>query len=218
MIVEAICAGRAAALPGGKSSAIAKTPIDGPVTIGFRGIEGDTQVDRKHHGYPAMAVHLYPADHYAWLRETFSDPPALLGPGSMGENLFVHGIDETAVRIGDRYGFGTALVEASQPRQPCATIERHLERKGIVKAIVENGRCGIFFRVLEAGIAQAGDTLKLIERGPDDWTVRRAFQLVYGGGRPDMGELDELAALPAVSDRLVHDIRRKFPLSVHRPS
>lgn len=218
MIVEAICAGRAAALPGGKSSAIAKTPIDGPVEIGLRGIEGDTQVDHKHHGYPAMAVHLYPADHYPWLRETFSDPPALLGPGSMGENLFVHGIDETVTRIGDRYRFGTALVEASQPRQPCATIERHLERKGIVKAIVETGRCGIFFQVLEAGVAQTGDALNLIERGPDEWTVRRAFQLVYGGGPPDLGGLDELAALPAVSDRLVHDIRRKFPRSATPPS
>ena len=122
-------------------------------------------------------------------------------------------IDETGIRIGDRFRFGTALIEASQPRQPCATIERHLQRKGIVKAIVESGRCGIFFRVLEAGVAQAGDALDLIERGTDEWTVRRAFQLVYGVGKPDLGELDELAVLPAVSDRLVHDIRRKFPRS-----
>lgn len=209
MIVEAICAGRSAPIAGGKTSAIAKSAIIGPATIGFAGVEGDTQVDRVHHGYPAMAVHLYPADHYTWLRDTFDAPAALNGPGSMGENLFVHGIDETGVRIGDRYRLGTALIEATQPRQPCATIERHFDRKGVVKAIVQSGRCGMFFRVLEPGTATAGDSLDLVARGPDDWTIRRAFFLVYGSGRPDPAELADLAALPGVSDRLVRDIVRK---------
>ena len=209
--MEAICAGRAGLLPGGKRSAIAKTPVDGPVEIGPRGIAGDEQVDRKHHGFPAMAVHLYPADHYAWLRQHFDAPLALAGPGSMGENLVVRGIDETDVCIGDRFRLGTAVIEASQPRQPCATIERHLGRKGIVKAIVETGRCGMFFRVIEPGTAQAGDGLDRIERGAAGWTVRRAFDLVYGGTKPDRAALAELAALPRVSDRLVHDIRRKHP-------
>ncbi|GAB5349392.1 MOSC domain-containing protein [Alteriqipengyuania sp. 357] len=211
LTVEAICAGRAALLPGDKRSAIAKSPIHGPVEIRPRGIAGDEQVDRKHHGFPAMAVHVYPADHYAWLRDLFGDRPALAGPGSMGENLFVHGIDESAVHIGDRFRLGTAVIEVSQPRQPCATIERHLGRKGIVKAIVQSGRCGMFFRVIEPGTAEARDQLEPIEQGAADWTVRRAFYLVYGAGKPDRGELEELASLPRVSDRLVHDIRRKHP-------
>jgi MOSC domain-containing protein YiiM len=209
--IEAICVGTGAPLPGNKRSAIRKSPVTGPAAIGLRGIAGDTQVDRLHHGYPAMAVHIYPADHYAWLRGQFGELPALAGPGSMGENLFVHGIDEVGVRIGDRFRLGTALIEASQPRQPCATIERHLGRKGVVKAIVASGRCGIFFRVLEEGQAAAGDRLELVQQGRSDWTIRRAFHLVYGGGRPDRGELAELMVLPAVSDRLVHDIVRKHP-------
>lgn len=213
LTVEAICAGRAALLPGDKLSAIAKSPLDGPVEIGPRGVSGDEQVDRKHHGFPAMAMHLYPADHYTWLRDTFGERPALAGPGSMGENLFVHGIDENAVCIGDRFRLGSAVIEVSQPRQPCATIERHLGRKGIVKAIVQSGRCGMFFRVIEPGVAQAGDVLEPIEQGATEWTVRRAFHLVYGGGQPDRGELEELASLPRASDRLVHDIRRKHPVT-----
>ena len=211
MLVEAICAGRAASLPDGKRSAIAKSPLEGPVEIGLRGVAGDEQVDRRHHGFPAMAVHLYPAGHYVWLRDQFGELPTLSGPGSMGENLFVHGIDEATTCIGDRYGLGTAVIEVSQPRQPCATIERHLGCKGVVKAIVGCGRCGIFLRVVEPGIAEAGDTLEPVERGALDWPVRRAFHLVYGGGKPDRRELEELAALPRVSDRLIHAIRRKHP-------
>lgn len=209
MIVDAICAGRPATIGGGRTSAIGKSPLEGPVSIGFAGVEGDTQVDRVHHGYPAMALHLYPADHYAWLSETFGAPTALRGPGSMGENLYVRGIDETDIRIGDRYRLGTALIEATQPRQPCATIERHFDRKGVVKAIVQSGRCGMFFRVLEPGEASPGDRLEIVAHGPDDWTIQRAFFLVYGSGKPDPAELAELAALPAVSDRLVRDIVRK---------
>ena len=38
MLVEAICAGRAASLPDGKRSAIAKSPLEGPVEIGLRGV------------------------------------------------------------------------------------------------------------------------------------------------------------------------------------
>lgn len=210
-IVEAICAGRAASLRNGKRSAIAKAALDGPVEIGPRGIAGDEQVNRRHHGFPAMAVHLYPADHYAWLRDLFGHRPALAGPGSMGENLFINGIDESMAYIGDRYRLGSAILEVSQPRQPCATIERHLGRKGIVKAIVQSGRCGIFFRVIEPGLAEAGDILNPIERGETGWTVRRAFHLVYGGGKPARSELEELACLPRVSDRLIRDIRRKHP-------
>ena len=213
MIVEAICAGRAAPLPGGKSSAIAKSPLEGLVSIGLGGVAGDIQVDRKHHGYPAMALHLYPADHYGWLREGFSAPEALRGPGSMGENLFVTGVDETRVCIGDRFRLGSALIEASQPRQPCATIERHLERKGVVKAIVASGRCGMFFRVIEPGTARAGNPLRPVAHGASGWTIRRAFFLVYGGGRPDRDELDELMSLPGVSDRLVNDIRRRHSVA-----
>lgn len=212
MIVEAICAGRAATLRDGKTSAIAKFPLSGPVKIGPRGVVGDEQVDRRHHGYPPMALHLYPADHYEWLRTEFGDLVALAGPGSMGENLFVHGVDERQVCIGDRFRLGTALIEASQPRQPCATIERHLGLKGVVKAIVASGRCGIFFRVLETGTAQAGDRLERVVAGRREWTMRRAFFLVYGGGVPARDELEALAAVPAVSDRLVHDIRRKHPV------
>ena len=209
--VEAICAGKASSLPDGKRSAIVKSPLDGPAEIGPGGVAGDEQVDRRHHGFPAMAVHLYPADHYAWLREQFGDLPALSRPGSMGENLFVHGIDETSFHVGDRFRLGTAIIELSQPRQPCATIERHLGRKGVVKAIVASGRCGMFFRVVEPGTARAGDTLDLLEQGAADWTVRRAFHLVYGASKPERDELAELASLPRVSDRLVRDIRRKHP-------
>lgn len=210
IVVDALCAGPSSALPGGKQSGIRKTPLHGPVTIGERGIGGDVQVNRTFHGYPPMALHHFPRETYAWLRHHFGELPRLGGPGSMGENISTTGLTEHDVCIGDRFRLGGAVIEVTQPRQPCATIEQHLGEKGIVKAIAASARSGWFYRVLEPGQAQAGDQLELIERGDVRWTVARAFLATYGSMRAPDGELDELASLPRVSDRLVGDIAKRL--------
>ena len=210
VIVSALCAGAAHALPTGKRSGIVKSPLVGPVIIGEGGINGDVQVNRVHHGYPPMALHHYPAENYAWLLQHFGPLPRLVGPGSMGENISTTGLTEHDVCIGDRFRFGSAVIEVSQPRQPCATIEQHLDAKAVVKAIVASARSGWFYRVLEPGEAAAGDRLERIERGDEHWPVARAFLATYGSYRAPDSELQELAALPRVSDRLVRDVAKRL--------
>ncbi|KAH2772636.1 hypothetical protein KXV54_009353, partial [Aspergillus fumigatus] len=62
-------------------SAIAKQPVTGPVRVGFLGLEGDEQADRKHHGGPDKAIHHYAFDHYpAWAAD-LGDHPLLAAPG-----------------------------------------------------------------------------------------------------------------------------------------
>ena len=208
--VSAICAGSANALPSGKSSGIGKQPLSGSVEIGERGIASDTQVDRKHHGYPAMALHHYPQEHYAWLRHHFGPLPRLSSAGSMGENIATTGLTEHDVHIGDRFRLGSALIEVTQPRQPCSTIEQHLGTKGMVKAIVGAARPGWFYCVLEPGTARASDILERVENGDPRWSVARAFLAVYGANRAPDAELEQLASLSRVSDRLVLDIEKRF--------
>ena len=208
--LTAICAGAASTLPTGKSSGIYKQALVGRIKIGARGIEIDEQVDRKHHGYPAMALHQFPHEHYAWLRYHFGEMARLGTPGSMGENLSAVGMLEHDVCIGDRFRLGSALIEISQPRQPCSTIEQHLGAKGIVKAMIAAGRSGWFYRVLEPGEAEAGDCLTRVETGQKEWSVARAFLATYGAKRAPDAELRDLAALPRVSDRLVNDINKRL--------
>ncbi|MFZ1742235.1 MAG: MOSC domain-containing protein [Pontixanthobacter sp.] len=210
IVVSALCSGASAALPTGEQSGIRKSPLDGPVLIGTGGIEADVQVNRKHHGYPAMALHHFPSETYDWLRHHFGVLPRLAGPGSMGENLSTTGLTEHDVHIGDRFRLGSAVIEVTQPRQPCATIEAHLETKGVVKALVAAARSGWFYRVLEPGTATAGDHLERIECGHAKWSVARAFLATYGAARAPDRELEELATLGRVSDRLVHDIEKRL--------
>lgn len=212
VVIAALCAGASATLPSGTRSGIQKVPLKGTVAIGERGIASDEQVNRTYHGYPAMALHHFPYETYAWLEHHFGPMPRLSGPGSMGENISTTGMTEHDVCIGDRFRIGTALIEVSQPRQPCSTIEQHLATKGVVKAMVAAARSGWFYRVIEPGEAQAGETLERVERGHIGWSVARAFLATYGSARAPDGELEELASLERVSDRLVRDIGKRLAL------
>lgn len=194
--VFAICTGLPKPFNGAELSAIDKRPVEGPVTIRSFGIEGDMVADTKHHGGPDMAVHLYPHDHYAEWDAWLGGHDLLSAPAAFGENLMVDGLGEDGVHIGDRFRLGEALLEISQPRQPCWKIEHRFGRKGMVARIVKQHNCGWYFRVLEEGSAKAGDMLQRIETGHDQWTVARLFASLYDPAeRADRGQLEEIANL-----------------------
>ena len=195
----ALCTGQPAPLPDGKISSIDKHVREGPVRIGSLGLEGDTQVDRKYHGGAHMAVHLYAADHYPYWREQLPEVDRLAAPGAFGENLHAQGLTEKDVFIGDRFRLGSALLELSMGRQPCSTLERHFQRKDMVKRIIANHRCGWYFRVLEEGEARAGDDLALVERTQERWSVDASFALLFDPAVPAIEEeIRHLLATPAL--------------------
>ncbi|MGE5952306.1 MAG: MOSC domain-containing protein [Qipengyuania vulgaris] len=207
----ALCTGRAAPLPDGKLSSIDKTAEEGPVRITRMGLEGDTQTDRKHHGGEHMAVHLYAAEHYPCWREEIPEVTRLSAPGAFGENLHTHGFTERDVFIGDRFRLGTVLLELSMGRQPCGTLERHFQRKDMVKRIVANHRCGWYYRVLEEGVAEAGDMLELIERSQEKWSVQEAFALLFDPKRDlSESEVRDLLSLPALGPQWRAKLRAKL--------
>ena len=192
--------GRAMSFRGKELSAIAKHPADGPIAVGPLGLVGDMQADLTVHGGPDKAVHHYPHDHYAAWREELDDHELLAAPGAFGENITTTGLTEADLCIGDRFRLGSALVEVSQGRQPCWKIDHKFKRKGITARVIETGRSGWYYRVIEPGTVQADDTLELIERGMGGWSVERTFRLLIGGGhREDPAALAALADLAALA-------------------
>jgi MOSC domain-containing protein YiiM len=148
-----------------------------------------------------MAVHLYPLDHHAFWASKVPDPAMLDEHGAFGSNLAVRGLSEDAVHIGDRFRLGSTVIEVSQPRQPCWKIEHRFGAKGMVAAIIESGRCGWYFRVLETGNVEAGDTLERIALGHEQWSVARVFAALIAG-KATREELKELAELDGLSPKL----------------
>jgi MOSC domain-containing protein YiiM len=66
---------------------------------------------------------------------------------------------EEAVRLGDRFRIGTALLEVTQPRQPCFKLAAHVGRPDFPKLFARSGRSGWYLRVVEEGDVGAGDTI-----------------------------------------------------------
>lgn len=200
-IVQAVCTGTARPFNGAELSAITKRPREGRVQVLAEGLAPDEQADRRVHGGPEMALHLYPLDHHAFWRGEIGDHAALDEPGGFGSNLAVSGLTEDMVHIGDRFRLGTALIEISQPRQPCWKIEHRFGQTGMVARIVETGRCGWYFRVIESGEVAAGDSLERIATGAADWSVARAFAALVAG-KASRAELAELAELPTLAPKM----------------
>ena len=181
----------------GRPTAIYKQPVDGPLELTTTGFAGDEQADRRVHGGPEKAVHLYPAGHYARLAERFPDVAAELVPGSLGENISTADLDETRVRIGDIYQLGCAQLQVCQPRNPCWKIDARFGCDGMAAFIAEQSLTGWYWRVLAPGRVAPGDALRLqsASAGP---TLADAMQL-WQSHRPTLADLEQLARTPGIA-------------------
>ena len=109
-------------------SAIAKTPIDGPVRVHRLGLAGDEQADLTVHGGPDKAIHHYPHDHYAFWRTQIGDHPLLDQYGAFGENIATHGMTEDV-----EVGGGEVLFRlGGQRRWPQRHVREFLRKKNIL--------------------------------------------------------------------------------------
>lgn len=201
MTVEMLLTGTPVPFRDGEHSAIAKTAVGGPIRILWEGLEGDAVADRVHHGGWDKAIHLYPQEHYGWWRERKPGHELLERPGAFGENIASRGMTEEDICLGDRFTLGSALVEVSHGRQPCWKLDHRFSARDVTATIVKTARCGIYFRVLRQGEAEAGGRMDLIERNFPDWPIARLFRLLIGGRhKADPDGVRELAQMPVLAE------------------
>jgi MOSC domain-containing protein YiiM len=153
-------------------SGIAKNLVTEPtVFVRATDISGDEQADLRVHGGVDKAVYAYPSDHWPWWE---GEHRLACRPNAFGENLTTEGADETQVAIGDRFRWGAALLEVSQPRAPCYKFAMHTGRAEAPQVMTVSARCGWYFRVIEEGEAPVNGRL-VRERASDAPSVRDAF-------------------------------------------
>lgn len=192
--------GRPKSLPDGRRSAIVKAAVSGPLRLGETGLDGDKVADARVHGGPEMALHQFPAEHYAEWRAQFPEIAAQLIPGSIGENLSTEGFSEDTICIGDVFRWGEAEIEVSQPRMPCVKINSRYQIEGLSEAIMAAGRCGWYYRVRRPGLVAAGQTLQLIER-KDEAASLAQFWAVQNAHRPALAALQAFAEAPGLAPK-----------------
>ncbi|MGV3532644.1 MAG: MOSC domain-containing protein [Chthoniobacteraceae bacterium] len=177
------------------TTGFSKETASGPVALTKLNLAGDGQADLKHHGGLDKAVCVYPRDHWTyWKAELGTDMPH----GGFGENFTTSGAIETDVCIGDIFRCGTALLQLSQPRQPCWKLARHWRIKDLAAKVERTGRTGWYFRVLEEGTVETGNALQILERPHAEWTVAAANAVMHHR-KTDWEAAAQLANCPVLS-------------------
>ena len=182
----------------GRPTGMYKQLVSSPLELGPEGFSGDQQADRRVHGGPEKAVHLYPARHYAKLAERFPEAAAQLVIGSLGENISTAELDENDVRIGDIWRLGSARLQVCQPRSPCWKIDERFSSEGMAAFIADHRLTGWYWRVLTPGHVAPGDTLELTQTAHGALTLAEAM-LCWQAHRPVLADLEKLAATPGIA-------------------
>ncbi len=173
-----------------------KDPVSGFRRVGKLNVDGDGQGDLGGHGGEQRAVFVYQIDSYRyWERELKRHD---FVHGQFGENFTVEGLGDDEVCIGDRYRIGSATFEVSQPRVTCYRVGIRMNDPRIPAMLVSHHRPGFYFRVLEEGEVQAGDTITKLDSGPEHMTVADVDALLYLPGHSREGMLRALQ-IPSLS-------------------
>ncbi len=178
-------------------SGIFKQGVIGPIKVMPEHLEGDGSADLTVHGGVDKAICCYAAEHYPfWQTHAGLEN---MGHGGFGENFTFAGLLEPDICIGDVYHIGSATFQITQPREPCSKLARRWLIKELPAWVVQNGRSGWYFRVIETGHVEAGDDVQLIERPNPEWSIARANEIAHHR-KTDREACSELAAVPFLSE------------------
>ena len=160
--------------------------------VGFDQINGDQVANPEYHGGSDRVVCVYPFEHYAHWESIFGHT---LTPSAFGENLTVAGMKEDQVCIGDVFQIGEAVLQVSQGRYPCSTINKRNNNHLLLKRIIQTGYTGYFFRVLEEGKITANSQIKKLISHPDQITVSSIHHLYFHEASPSMERIEKIMAV-----------------------
>jgi MOSC domain-containing protein YiiM len=190
---------------------IFKIPTNEPAVIEKLNIIGDEQADLVNHGGVDKAVYAFSHNHYDYWRQTLKNEN--LNFGIFGENFTITDLDEENIHIGDHIRVGTALLEVSQPRVPCFKLAIALNNKNSLKLFTQHYCTGVYFRVLEQGVAKTGDSVVIEKKASHDISVKRLFQAFFDKKYVDYEDvLLEALTLPELALEWQEKIKKKLSI------
>jgi len=178
------------------STAINRRAVEGRVRLTAEGIDGDRVADRNVHGGPDKAICCYPREHYPHFSKLVG---VELTVPAFGENFTTAGLLEGEVCVGDTFRVGSAVVQITQPRQPCFKLANKHRQPQIIGWIYETGFCGFYFRVLQTGEVGSGDAFEPAGRIHEGLTITRLLA-IRADPHAEPHLWNQLAELPALSD------------------
>lgn len=179
------------------ATSIFKYQVKGQVRVHDTYLEGDKQADLTVHGGVDKAVYAYPLEHYEFWK---SERPDLnFEAGVFGENLSVTDMNEEDVCIGDIYQIGTSQFSVTSPRMPCFKLGIKMNDPGFVKEFMQARRTGFYFKVLEEGSIQSGDTIEKLSVDGHGLTINDVV-LLYSTERKNKELLQKAISAASLPD------------------
>jgi MOSC domain-containing protein YiiM len=190
-----------------EQTGIFKKPVS-EIFLGKEDVDDDAVVDRRYHGGVDKACYLFTADIYAEWKRMFPDADWSLG--MFGENLTVAGLDEREMYIGDQYQIGEALVEVSEPREPCYKLGIRFGTQAVLKPFLNQPHCGVYVRVLRPGKVETGDELVLVKRVQEEFTMARIYWLRYNAEITDIPEINRALKLDTLASSAKRGLTKRL--------
>lgn len=158
-------------------SAIKKYPVQNAY-LTKTGFKEDEQADLRHHGGENKALFLFAKTTYEKINKECKTEFEIDGVSHFGENLILSNIDEKTVCIGDIYKVGEAIIQITQPRQPCWKLSANTNQKEMTKFIFDSGFTGFYAKVLKEGEISKNDEVILEKRINPNLTIEKLNQLI----------------------------------------
>lgn len=185
-----------------------KKPVN-TIFLGKKGVKNDSVIDREHHGGEDKACYLFGFNNYNYWKEQY--PNMDFDFGMFGENITIEQLDESVLKIGDTFEIGKAIIQITQPRQPCYKMGVKFNDPKIVNLFRSSHTPGIYARVIKEGNVAENTVMKLINSYENAPTVLEVYRLIYSK-KPNKVELEKVINNVHIAAKLKHYIIKKFDL------
>lgn len=130
--------------------------------VGYRGVGGDRQATRKHHGRVWQAICLWSTE----VIDTLAAEGHPVAPGFAGENFTLSGIDWATLRPGARLEIGGrdgVVLETTAWATPCKTLNDVFTNRDFrrIDVLRDPGASRLYAKVLRDGVVRAGDPVRV---------------------------------------------------------
>ena len=176
-----------------------KTPVGGPWVIDEDGAVGDQRAVHPD------KLYAYARTGYAYWSDRLNVDAGSWADGFFGENLTLDTLDECDVRVGDVFAIGDQVrLVVAGARTPCAKLAWRLgQPRAFQRHFALSRHTGVYLGVIETGVVQPGDALRLVHREPDMPSIADLCDFVASHDPPPLEPLQRLLAF----DRLSPTIR-----------
>lgn len=175
-------------------SGISKDQVDF-LEVTTKQIKGDDVENHEYHGGIDRVICVYPFEHYHYWEKIYGTS---LPKAAFGENLTVTCMLESTICIGDVYQVGEAILQVSQGRFPCSTINKYTHLNTLLAKTVEMGYTGYFFRVIQEGMITSRSEIKLLDKHPKQLSISTIHHTFFHN-KHDLAQIEKILSLSELS-------------------